>query len=86
MRTSPPVIWALNPGVAVLAASDLKIWNEVVLPFLLPNALERDGKAVAAVIKLVELMSPVANPNPDQEEQPKEEKPVDVLCAPKCES
>jgi hypothetical protein len=49
-----------------------------VLPFLLPNTLERDGNAVAAVVELVEPASPVANPNPDQEEEPKEEKPVDV--------
>jgi hypothetical protein len=49
-----------------------------MLPFLLQNTLERDGKAVAAVIELAEPASPVANANPDQEEEPKEEKPVDV--------
>jgi hypothetical protein len=53
-----------------------------MLPFLLPNTLERDGKAVAAVIELVEPVSPVTNPNPDQEEEPKEEKAVDVCVLP----
>jgi hypothetical protein len=48
----------------------------------LPNTLERDGKAVATVVELVEPASPVANPNPDQEEEPKEEKPVDVCVLP----
>jgi hypothetical protein len=48
----------------------------------LPNTLERDGKAIASVVELVEPASPVANPNPDQEEEPKEEKPVDVCVLP----
>jgi hypothetical protein len=52
------------------------------LPFLLPNTLERDGKAVAAVVKRVIPASPVANPDPDQGEEPKEEKPVDVCVLP----
>jgi len=53
-----------------------------VLPFLLPNTLERDGKAIAAVVELVEPASAVGNPHPDQEEEPKEERPVDVCVLP----